>query len=259
MNLKKSNILALILFGVLLFVIVFFFPKERERHKNALIRIGAGDDISGLLMEESLSHMGERYQPSQMVEPMAFQDCCSNTAEWAMNAKEINIGFYCAHMARFMTEKNKDIMIYGAVIMNGEVIVHKKPWHEVKTLGIMPGRKDLKTLTERTYPQIKSFHEITEKGILYAMEDGQIDAAVLDITKAKKLGDYHRMPVSDEDYISYVLVVEKDFLETEAFEDFINAYNDAAERLNETESREKLFASGESFPEEKKLKFLELD
>ena len=36
------------------------------------------------------------------------------------------------------------------------------------------------------------------KGILYAMEDEQVDAAILDITKATEVSDIATMPLSDK-------------------------------------------------------------
>ena len=80
-------------------------------------------------------------------------------------------------------------------------------------------------------PQIEEFDEITQKGILYAMEDEQVDAAVLDITKAAEVSDIPTMPLSDNDYISYVLIVDKEFEQTEAFRNFIESYNKAVEKI----------------------------
>ena len=65
------------------------------------------------------------------------------------------------------------------------------------------------------------------------MEDEQVDAAILDITKAAEVSDIPTMPISDNDYISYVLLVDKEFEQTEAFRNFIESYNKAVEKLND--------------------------
>ena len=57
-----------------------FLPKEEKKNKEAEIKIGAGDDISGILMDETVKGLEEKYQVSKSLESSSFQDCCSNTA-----------------------------------------------------------------------------------------------------------------------------------------------------------------------------------
>ena len=61
-----------IIVGVLVTV---FFPKERERNAKATIRIGAGDDISGVLMDETVSELEGKYTISEGMESSSFKDC----------------------------------------------------------------------------------------------------------------------------------------------------------------------------------------
>lgn len=61
-----------ILVGVLVTV---FFPKERERNVDATIRIGAGDDISGMLMNETVSELSDKYTIAESMESSSFKDC----------------------------------------------------------------------------------------------------------------------------------------------------------------------------------------
>lgn len=247
-----------------LFVVVgigatIFLPKEQRKNREAEIKIGAGDDISGVLMNETVKELQDKYTISESLESASFQDCCSNTAQWALNAKEINIGFYCTHIAKHTVENNSDVEIYGPVIMNGETIIYKGDWEDVSWLGVTQGREQSKSLAKETYPQIEGFNEITQKGILYAMEDEQVDAAILDITKAAEVSQYESRPLSDTDYISYVLVVDKKFAQTEGFQDFIDSYNRAAEKLNDTEYQADVLGVDNGWLENKNIKFLTLD
>ena len=61
-----------ILVGILVTV---FFPKERERNADAAIRIGAGDDISGVLMNETVSELSGKYKIAESMESSSFKDC----------------------------------------------------------------------------------------------------------------------------------------------------------------------------------------
>ncbi len=234
-------------------------PKEQRKNKEAEIKIGAGDDISGVLMNETVKNLQGKYTVSESLESACFQDCCSNTAQWALNAKEINIGFYCTHIAKHTIENNEDVEIYGPVIMNGETIIYKDEWENVSWLGVTQGREQSKALAKEAYPQIEGFNEISQKGILYAMEDEQVDAAILDITKAAEIPQYKDQPLSDTDYISYVLVADREFAKTEEFQDFVDSYNQAVSRLNDKEYLADVLGVDAGWLMDKKIKFLELD
>ena len=122
----RINKIAAAIFGIFLTAGVaasILLPKEERRNKEAEIKIGAGDDISGVLMDETVRNLSKEYEVTQSLESSSFQDCCSNTAQWALNAKEINVGFYCTHIAKHTVEQNQDVELYGPVIMNGETIV----------------------------------------------------------------------------------------------------------------------------------------
>ena len=122
----RINKIAAAVFGIFLTAGVaasILLPKEERRNKEAEIKIGAGDDISGVLMDETVRNLSKEYEVTQSLESSSFQDCCSNTAQWALNAKEINVGFYCTHIAKHTVEQNQDVELYGPVIMKGEKIV----------------------------------------------------------------------------------------------------------------------------------------
>ncbi len=51
------------------------FPRGEKRNRDAVLRIGAGDDVSGILMEETVRGMNGKYTVSQNIESTSFQDC----------------------------------------------------------------------------------------------------------------------------------------------------------------------------------------
>lgn len=169
------------------------------------------------------------------------------------------MAIYCSHIALHTIEENENVMIYGPVVMNAEVICYKKDWEAVRTVGISQGRQAQKEQAKKTYPQIQEFREITQKGILYSLENGQVDAAIQDLTKAAKVPEYASKPLSREDYISYVLVVDKEFARTEAFADFISSYNKAVEKLNRSEYFAEKLGVEESWLSDKNISFLPLE
>ena len=52
-----------------------FLPKEDKRNDDALIRVGAGADMSGILMEEIVSELSDTYTMKESLESSSFQDC----------------------------------------------------------------------------------------------------------------------------------------------------------------------------------------
>ena len=65
-------IAGIILVGV---SVTVFFPQERRRNAEAAVRIGAGDDVSGILMDETVEELSGRYTVSESLESSSFQDC----------------------------------------------------------------------------------------------------------------------------------------------------------------------------------------
>ena len=65
-------IVGFILTGMLVSI---FFPKEEKRNDDALIRVGAGADVSGIMMEETVSELSDTYTVKESLESSSFQDC----------------------------------------------------------------------------------------------------------------------------------------------------------------------------------------
>ena len=90
------------------------------------------------------------------------------------------------------------------------------------------------------------------------MEDGQVDAVIQDLSKAALVPTYQYKPIAEHDYISYVLVVDKKFAQTQAFADFVKSYNKAAEKLNEPAYLAEKLGVEEEWLHDKKIQFLTL-
>lgn len=65
-------IVGFILTGMLISI---FFPKEEKKNDDALIRVGAGADVSGILMDEIVSELSDSYTIKEELESSSFQDC----------------------------------------------------------------------------------------------------------------------------------------------------------------------------------------
>lgn len=75
MRIDKKILLFFVGFIVAGTLVAVFFPKEEKRNSEAILRIGAGDDMSGILMEETIAQLDGKYMISDSVESSSFQDC----------------------------------------------------------------------------------------------------------------------------------------------------------------------------------------
>lgn len=76
MEIQKKILLAGVGLVVVLSAMQFILPRENEKNAQAQLRIGAGDDISGYLVQEILSQQDSPVQLSeQSMEGYEFQDC----------------------------------------------------------------------------------------------------------------------------------------------------------------------------------------
>lgn len=162
-------------------------------------------------------------------------------------------------MALHLVRANDDFEIYGPVIMNAEVIAYKYDIDNIHRIGIGQKREHLHQLVKKSYKQVEEIIEISSISLPYSLEGGQIDGAVLDITKAILLPEFSFISLSEDDYISYSLVVRKDIIKTKDFEGFLSVYNKVVEELNQIETLKEHISMTEEFWNSKKIKFLSLE
>ena len=265
MDAIKRGVIFLAAVLVLGLLMAFVLPREQPRDaEDETLLIGVGDDVTGLLMEQIL----QRYQADgqegltqagdEDMDSYLFMDCCSNAGQWSLLTQDIDMGFYCSHISMAIVNQNDGFSIYSPVIMNGEVLGYWKEPSEIRTMAIPMKREHLAELVREQYPSVEQIEEVSPTSILYAFGDRQIDGAVMDIARAFQMPEYHYTRVSDQDYISYCLVVRDDIIETQRFQTFVQYYNETVEELNDKDTLQSLYGMDDAFWEAIRLKFLYL-
>lgn len=257
MDTSKRSIfflVALVLAGVLIF---FLLPQDLYAKREAVLRVGAGDDITGVLMKAVTKRSaadGSRILPGvegedaqSAVEGYTFVDCCSNASQFALLSQDIELGFYCSHIAMHLVNQNTDFELYGPILLNGEVVASLGPADQIRMLGYPQKRQHLAVLAEGTCPNAEEMIQMNPSSLLYAMESGELDGAVVDVTQAALAPQYTYAPLSENDYISYCLVVRKDIADTPAFVAFLEYYNETVDALNEPGAMAELLGMDEAF------------
>lgn len=247
---------ALALAAVLFVILYFFFPKDDEKEIGT-IRVGAGKDITGVLLESIVAEAEKEHQEDSIMTAYIFVDCCSNTAQWALQAEEIDLGFYCSSAAIAMMNQVEGFELYAPIIMNSEVIATLPGTQEINSVGIPRKRTFLGSLVSENYPEVGEVREIDRTYIGYSVKLEEVDGAVLDVMDAATTAEeFTYLPLTNQPYISYCMVVRESLIGTEIFNDFLSYYESAIEKLNTTEEKIRLMKMDEAFWEMSMLEFL---
>ena len=271
MDAIKKTLLFLVIATVLGLTLVIVLPDgEVNRDNPDVLLVGVGDDISNCLLEQVLEryyadgHQGVASADNGVdaeeedMDSYLFIDCCSNTGMWALANHDIDMGFYCSHVSVALVNQLDNVSIYGPVVMNGEVLGYWNEPEDMRSVGVPAKREHLKELALEQYPWVDEVKEVDAKSIAYAFADHQLDGAVLDIARAFQLPEYQYTRVTDQDYVSFCLVVRDDVVDTPQFQSFIQYYNEAVEELNSRETLQELYGMDDQFWEDVRLKFLYL-
>lgn len=265
MNAMKRGAIFLSAALVLGLLLAFVLPREAKRPaEDEKLLVGVGDDITGRLMEQIL----ERYHADghdalasaggEDLDSYLFIDCCSNAGQWSLLTQDIDLGFYCSHISMAIVNQSEGFSIYSPVVMNGEVLGCWTDPEDIRTMAIPMKREHLAELVREEYPWVENIEEVSSTSILYAFGDRQVDGAVMDIARAFQMPEYRYTRVSEQDYVSYCLVVRDDIIDTPQFQTFLRYYNQTVEELNNKDTLQALYGMDDAFWDTVNLKFLYL-
>ena len=267
MDAIKKVLVFLLLSTVLGLTLAVVMPKEVTRDTPETLMVGCGDDITDRLLDQVLAqyqadgHQGVASAEGDNALDMnaySFIDCCSNTGQWALLTKDIDMGFYCSHAAVNIVNQVEGFSIFGPVVMNAEVLAYRDSPQSIRLLGVPAKREHLRQMVQEQYPWVEEIKEVSADSILYAFTDHQLDGAVMDISRAFQMPDHQYTRVSDQDYVSFCLVVRDDIVQTPQFQTFIQYYNETVEQLNDLDHLQELYGMDDQFWAEMPLKFLYL-
>lgn len=265
MNAIKQGAVFLTIAMILGLLVTFVLPRENRRaEEKQWLLVGVGDDVTGLLMEQILlryeadGHDALNRAGEEDMDSYLFMDCCSNAGQFSLLTQDIDMGFYCSHIAVAIVNQSEGFSIYGPVIMNGEVLGYWEEPEDIRTMAIPMKREHLAKLAWEQYPGVERMEEISPTSILYAFGEQLVDGAVMDIARAFQMPEYQYTRVSDQDYISYCLVVRDDVAGTPQFQMFLKYYNETVAALNDKDTSQSLYGMDDAFWEAVRLKFLYL-
>ncbi len=176
-----------------------------------------------------LDYMIKTNHGSNDFEAYFIKDCCAKTSQWALSSDLLDMSIMCVSAASAFVESNPSFVIFSPVAMNTDVFLVKAD--PLSNIGMTQNRAYQKELINKRFGETVNIVPMVSQGLPYALEKKELQAAVIDVTKAMLLdGDISPANVNG-DYISYVLVVNKEFLKKEVFKKYVAEFNEATDAL----------------------------
>jgi len=237
---------------------------KRGSSARASLRIACANDAAGMIAALAAEKSGGveiAGEAAQTISFLKLLDCCGAHAEFALEAGEFDMAVLCPDAAEKFLENDRPFVVAGEIIKNANVLVSKKDNIPVN-VGCTAGRALQGESAVMFLGGGINLMPMAPAALPYALEKGAVDAIVLDILAALKLdaglSGLIITPLPQERATS-VLVVNKDIIGAPLFNNFLNAYNECVDNMDEEalagifENRENISNAGEKAALWKKL------
>lgn len=179
----------------------------------------------------------ERGPSGGLVDLMQVRDCCAATAPWGLGGGSLDAAVMCPDAAAELVGRNKDFVLVGTVLLNGDVFV-ELPGASASAqtgplrVGVSQGRSRQPAMVAARYGAQASVHPMPPQALMYALHNKQVDVAVIDVALARE-AQLGILAPSGELLPTQVLVARKDFTNSEGWRDFLRAYDSARHELGQ--------------------------
>lgn len=152
--------------------------------------------------------------------------------QWSLSSDEIDLAIICKNAAESFVENNKDFQIVSPLVQNSDVFIlnNNKP----KNIGITQNKKYQEELVKEYYKNSKAV-SLMGSSLVYALEDNTVEGIVIDVIKSLSIDKQKIATSTKRDYDTYVLVANKEFMEKDLFNEFVNLYNSSVQELESEE------------------------
>lgn len=154
----------------------------------------------------------------------------------------MDLAIICEDAAKDFVKNNNEFRIVGSCVKNSDVFILKDN-KIIKKIGIAQNRKYQKKLVKSKFGSSCEVYPMTATALGYALENNKLDAILVDSLKGWKLNGKKQICNYDKDYITYVMVVNKDFQKKDLYKKFIKNYNESIIALKSEELLKKQLSS----------------
>lgn len=209
----------------------FLSSCSRGESAEETLVVACGDDLAGIVVQSVVEQNNITIEKLGM-DYMSVGDCCGSNAQFALSAEEVDIAVLCPDAVKNLQDAGKDYEVLGTVVYDGNVFVKRADSPEnPEVIGYMNKRTEQLELLQEIYGTDKNYRPVFASALSYALENKDIDMAVMDITTALKL-NYPMEPATSGVPTSIMVVKrERNEVENQVLQQFIEDYNEKIEGL----------------------------
>ena len=135
----------------------------------------------------------------------------------------------CKEAAKSYMENVEGFEVISECVRNSDIFVMKKD--NPKKIGMTQERNYQKDLIKKRFGEDVEIVPMMVGALPYALENGEVDAIIIDFVKGIHLKGKKEDTVVDGDYTTYVLLARTEFKKTREFKKFVKIYNQSLEEL----------------------------
>ena len=195
------------------------------------IIIACGTDASGMLMSYILKNKNTNIELSNF-DYTELMDCCGAQAEFAIMSGKVGMAILCPDASAKFLGVDTNYFIVDSIVRGSNILVYFDESYEnvdPKNIGYMNKRLLQESILKNVYPNA-SFYPMLSTALPYALEKKEVDAIFTDIILALKIKNA-KFKMINTDKVDYYLVASKKLKGSDTLNNFIKAYNNAVDDI----------------------------
>lgn len=130
----------------------------------------------------------------------------------------------------FLEQAKEEFVIVGPVMENTDVFVIRN--EPVERVAMIQNKFYQEALITREFGDHIDYVPLMANALPFALTSDQVDAGIMDYTKAFHLNLEMRPTAQKGDYTSFVLIARTSFQKTNLYREFVREYNRSVRTLN---------------------------
>lgn len=219
--------------ALVLLLVVYSVSLPQPEKDHGKVKIGAPDDTGGMIIHYMVNEKGYGgVEVQQDFELYPVKDCCSNTAQWALSTNQYEVAVMCPDAAASLLEKDNRFEIISPCLVNSDIVIIK-PGIKPQKIGISQNRNHQKQIVAELFGQACTTVTMLPSAVPYAYEKNAVDGVVVDALRGLNLtGEKLSSTNGDNEHVTYVLVVNKDFKADPRYQEFLRLFEESVNELN---------------------------
>ena len=223
----------------IIFVICFLLFQNYKNYKldkKDKITIACGNDASGMMFDYIINTKKNSNIEFSNIDYIQFLDCCGSQAEFAFISGRVDMAVLCPDAAFQLISIDTNYYIVDPIVKGSNILVYYDESYDndnikPKNIGYMNKRLLQEILLKEKYSN-SNYYPMLSTALPYALEKKTVDAVLIDIILALKIKEA-RFKKIDTEEVDYYLVASKKLKDTLMLNNFIKAYNEAVNDIED--------------------------